>query len=242
MSIIGESISVDVNDQIQIRQDLQGKQTRTNTDINLLSNTNAWLKLASSVRVISQTDTEISASTAENKIESIPTYNPTTGKYEEEESNISAGEQRLRDLGLDNTSEFTGNQLAKKAVLFNTLSELNTTTKTYNSRSGVSLSGNLWNNSSYGLGSTDFGIVPSPGLISAKINCLNRGSIREATVELKAYNLFQFQLIELLYLRLGYTMLLEWGWDKYLDKNLSHPHSNSIVYPNLKYKSSINSN
>ena len=208
MSIIGEPISGEVATQIYIRQNLHGKQTRTNTDINLLSNTNAWLKLASSVRVISQTDAEISASTAENKIESIPTYNPTTRKYEEEESNISTGEQRLRDIGLTNTSEFTGNQLAKKAVLFNTLSELSPKGNTYINRSGVSTTQNLWDsNSSYGLGSTDFGIVPSPGLISAKIDCKNRGSIREATIELKAYNKFQFELIELLYLKLGYTML-----------------------------------
>ena len=221
MSVIGESISRDVDNQIKIRQDLQGKQTRTNTDINLLNNTNAWLKLASSVRVISQTDAEIEKSKDEcqEKVESTPTYNSTTGKYEEEESNISSGEQRLRDIGLDNTSKYTGNQLAKKAVLFNTLSELDSSGNKYISRSGVSKTNSLWNSNSYGLGGTSFGPVPAPGLISAKINCLNRGSIREATVELKAYNLFQFELIELLYLRLGYTMLLEWGWDKFLNND-----------------------
>ena len=219
MSIIGQQIDGSVATQIQVRQKLRGKQERNNTDLNSLYNTNAWLKLSSSVRVISQTDTEISSSTAENKIESIPTYNSTTGEYEEEDSNISSGEKRLRDIGLDNTGEFTGNQLAKKAILFNTLSELDSSGNTYTSRSGVSKTNSLWNNSSYGLGGTSFGLSPSPGLISAKIDCKNRGSIREATVELKAYNLFQFELIELLYLRLGYSMLLEWGWDKYLDKD-----------------------
>ena len=234
MSIIGESIDGEVDKQISIRQNLHGKQTRTNTDLSILNNTNAWLKLASSVRVISQTDTEITSSlTTGNKVESTPTYNPATGEYEEVEENISTGERRLRDIGLDNTGKFTGNQLAKKAVLFNTLSEVNssvgvsiasgsrtsTTDGTYNSRSGVSSTTDLWNNNSYGLGGTDFGLVPAPGLISAKIDCKNRGSIREATVELKAYNLFQFELIELLYLRLGYSMLLEWGWDKYLNRN-----------------------
>jgi hypothetical protein len=234
MSIIGESIDGEVDKQISIRQNLHGKQTRTNTDLSILNNTNAWLKLASSVRVISQTDTEITSSlTTGNKVESTPTYNPATGEYEEVEENISTGERRLRDIGLDNTGKFTGNQLAKKAVLFNTLSEVNssvgasiasgsrtsTTDGTYNSRSGVSSTTDLWNNNSYGLGGTDFGLVPAPGLISAKIDCKNRGSIREATVELKAYNLFQFELIELLYLRLGYSMLLEWGWNKYLNRN-----------------------
>ncbi len=233
MSIIGEVIDNSVARQIEVRQKLRGKQDRNNTDLSILNNTNAWLKLASSVRVISQTDTEISASTAENKVISTPTYNSSTKGYEEVEADISSGERRLREIGLDNTGKFTGNQLAKKAVLFNTLSEVNssvgasinsgsrtsTTDGTYNSRSGVSSTTDLWNNNSYGLGGTDFGIVPAPGLISAKIDCKNRGSIREATVELKAYNLFQFELIELLYLRLGYSMLLEWGWNKYLDRD-----------------------
>ncbi len=222
MSIIGEKIDPFVAIQVQVRQKLQGKQARDNTDLTLLNNNNAWLKLASSVRIVSQTDEEKKANT-----NSIATYN--TGSKEFEDSTISSGEQRLRDIGINNTGEFTGNQLAKKAVLFNTLTEINPST--YNdknektsqgshiSRFGVSSTNSLWNDNSYGLGGTDFGIVPAPGLISAKIDCKNRGSIREATVELKAYNLFQFELIELLYLRLGYSMLLEWGWDKYLDKD-----------------------
>lgn len=224
MSIIGESFDSNVSEQILVRQQLQGKQTRDNVDLNLLNNQNAWLKLASSVRIISQTDAEEESGVSG----SIPSYDPKSGTYVEEEENISKGEQRLRDLGITNTGLFTGNQLARKAVLFNTLTEVNPST--YNEtgkisqgshtfRSGVidskNLAGSLWNNKSYGLGSTDFGIVPSPGLISAKVNCKNRGSIREATVVIKAYNLFQFELIELLYLRLGYTMMLEWGWDKF---------------------------
>ena len=214
MSIIGESIDTNVSDQITTRQLLHGKQTRNSEDLSILNNTNAWLKLASSVRVLTEVKTQ------ELEIEE----SIKAGQ----EIDITSGEQRLRDIGLNNTGEFTGNQLARKAVLFNTLTEVNPAT--YNdknektsqgshiSRFGVSSTNSLWNNSSYGLGGTDFGIVPSPGLISAKIDCKNRGSIREATVELKAYNKFQFELIELLYLRLGYTMLLEWGWSQYMDK------------------------
>ena len=58
-------------------------------------------------------------------------------------------------------------------------------------------------------------LVPPPGLISADIKAKNRGSIREANIVIKANNRFQFELIELLYLRLGFSMLLEWGWNKY---------------------------
>ena len=41
---------------------------------------------------------------------------------------ITNGEQRLRNIGLNNTGEFTGNQLARKAVLFGLDHHLNLTT------------------------------------------------------------------------------------------------------------------
>jgi len=226
MSIVGESFKDYVKAQIGLRQALNGKKLRTDSDLNMLNNNNAWLKLASSVRVISQTDAEkkngISGSIAQLDI--------VDNLYKETEENISTGERRLRDIGLDNTGKFTGNQLARKAVLFNTLTQVNPAK--YNDkrektsegsrviRKGVIdyQSNSLWNNNSYGLGSKEQGIVPSPGLISAKINCKNRGSIREATIVMKAYNLFQFELIELLYMRLGFTMMLEWGTDKFINK------------------------
>ena len=80
----------------------------------------------------------------------------------------------------------------------------------------------MWNsNSSYGLGGTEFGIQPTPGIQSVNIKSLNRGSIRRATIELKAYNKFQFEVIELLYLRIGYHVMLEWGNDKFFNPQTS---------------------
>ena len=126
------------------------------------------------------------------------------------------GKQRIRDLGLENTSQYVGKKLASKSVLFNTMSELDRNSDSYTQRAGVTENTDLWNSSkAYGLGGNQFGIVPAPGLISADIRAKNRGSIREANIEIKANNKFQFELIELLYLRLGYSMLLEWGWNKY---------------------------
>ena len=214
MSIIGEKFKDYVQSQIAVRQRTHGKgfvktgdnSKRTPAELQILNNQNAWLKLSSSVRVIGNGTVSGSSST-----DSVP---------------ISPGVQRLTDIGLSNTSEFIGNQLARKAVLFNTLSEVIpaerndkgkiTSPGTHNFRSGVSTSGTVWNMNSYGLGGNEFGLMPAPGLISARIDCKNRGSIRSATVEIKCYNKFQFELLELLYLRLGYSMLLEWGWDKYI--------------------------
>ena len=56
-----------------------------------------------------------------------------------------------------------------------------------------------------------------PGIIDADIKDLNRGSIKKATINIKAHNRNQFDVIDALYLRLGYSVMLEWGVDKYLD-------------------------
>jgi hypothetical protein len=69
--------------------------------------------------------------------------------------------------------------------------------------------------SSYTYGS--YGFSPMPGIESADIKTLNRGSIKKSTVKLKANNREQFDIIDLLYMRLGYTVLLEWGNSLFLD-------------------------
>ena len=201
-NIVGERFENYVLAQITARQKLYGsgiKQTqgRTSQQIQLINNKNAWLKMASSLSVIGNTT---------------PAYLSDTGTYVD--ADISSGERRLRDIGIEDTQPFVGTGLSRKTVLFNTLSELEG--DKYQFRSGVSNSNSLWNDTNtYGLGGTDQGLVPSPGLISFNLESKNRGSIREGTIELKAYNKFQFELIELVYLRLGFTMMLEWGWDKY---------------------------
>jgi len=198
-SIIGEKIEGWVEDQISIRQLNQfggyGNTLRTPEQLQYLSNRNAWVKLASSVQVSSNT----------------------------------AGLKKLTNAKLD-SNNFLGTQLAEKAILFNTLSSYTNAGSPLNSKragiideiSGVDAYGNttftLWNDSfAYGIGGTNFGLQPPPGIIGVQVDSLNRGSIRKANVTLKAHNRFQFDIIELLYLRLGYTMMLEWGWDKYLD-------------------------
>ena len=214
-NIVGEKFDDFVVNQINARQNLYGKgfgSTQLSpSNLLLLNNRNAWLKLASSVNVISQTEKEIDM--------------PMGGK-ESIIVDTNIGVQRLKDIGINNTADFLGSQLAQKAVLFNTLSTVTDNNKFAPPRSGVAKTNSLWNASnSYGLGGTDFGLKPAPGLISATIDNKNRGSIRTADIEIKAFNKFQFEMLELVYLRLGFTMMLEWGFDKYID--------NKGVYTNM---------
>jgi hypothetical protein len=57
------------------------------------------------------------------------------------------------------------------------------------------------------------------GIKSADIKHENRGSIRRATVQIKAFNKVQFDIIDTLYLRLGFDILLEWGHTMWYDNS-----------------------
>ena len=100
----------------------------------------------------------------------------------------------------------------------------------YKRRRGYSLNNSIYesfkNDANYGLGGTEFGLLPMPGIIDWKVDYKNRGSLRTGTVTIKAYNRFQFELIDLLYLRLGFTMMLEWGNSHYLPND---PKSGKIA-------------
>ena len=64
------------------------------------------------------------------------------------------------------------------------------------------------------------GIKPMPGIESIDIKSKSAyGSLREVVVSFKCHNLQQLEDLELLYMRPGYTVLIEWGWTPYLDKN-----------------------
>ena len=90
---------------------------------------------------------------------------------------------------------------------------------TIKQRSGIERDGSVHNMGAYGLGGLDYGLSPMPGIVSANIKTENRGSLRTSTIIIKAYNRKQFDIIDLLYLRLGYTVLLEWGHSMFYDND-----------------------
>jgi len=110
----------------------------------------------------------------------------------------------------------SGNELAKKYVLFNGTTPNGTPPQ----RAGVgSTTGEL---GAYGIGGTlHSGLAPMPGITSADIVHENRGSLRRAEIKIKAFNKEQFNIIDVLYLRLGYSILLEWGHSMYYQLNRS---------------------
>ena len=138
----------------------------------------------------------------------------------------------LKDL-----ENITGNQLAKKFILFNGTADANGR----GLREGIDYSKILLSDSAYGIGGTEFGLRPMMGIQSIAVNHENRGSLRTATIKLKAWNRIQFDIIDILYLRLGYNVLLEWGNSMYYDNNLNlitkqdDSLANDFIEGNLSY-------
>jgi len=63
-----------------------------------------------------------------------------------------------------------------------------------------------------------FGIVPMPGIIDADIRTKTAyGSLREAKVNFVCHNKRQLEVLELLYMRPGFPILLEWQWSPFIN-------------------------
>ena len=130
-------------------------------------------------------------------------------------SGVSVSSSKLEDLGFApgsaEISELVGTGLAQKYVLYNGISTLTDT----NEQAYRLLPFSADNYEA----SSDYGIIPTPGIIDLDVKALNRGSLKKATIKLKVQDRSQLSIIDTLYMRLGYTVLLEWGNSVFLDNN-----------------------
>ncbi len=201
-NIIGEPLSEYVYSQINARQKAHGSGTsgnyRTPEQIAYLNSKTAWVKMASGVMVT-----------------------PKRLLDEKDSANHSINSGYAWDI------------LAQNFVLFGGISEYIKGTGSndgYLKPRGTYNSNNIygWNTGTYSVNpystksyspTGEFGLAPMPGIESVDIKCQNRGSTKKVSVKLKCYTPEQFKVIDLLYLRIGYTMFIEWGWAPYLDNN-----------------------
>lgn len=73
------------------------------------------------------------------------------------------------------------------------------------------------------------GVRPMPGISNVQINNKSAyGSLREATVRYYCWDKHQLEELELLYMRVGYSVLLEWGWSKYLNYQTNNLPTNVL--------------
>jgi hypothetical protein len=137
-------------------------------------------------------------------------------------SSVSIGDLDALNNPYIKTLNLTGTALAQKAVLFGGVKGYGESLK--GGITDVSQTGNqsVFNSFAYGWGGTEYGLRPMPGIQSANIKNESLGSLKTSTVQIKAWNKSQFEIIDTLYMRLGFYVLLEWGHTIYIDnsKNL----------------------
>ena len=65
-----------------------------------------------------------------------------------------------------------------------------------------------------------YGQVPMPGITQLDIKTKSAyGSLRQAKLSFVVHNLRQLEVMEMLYMRPGYPVVVEWGWSPFIDNN-----------------------
>ena len=194
MNILGNPFEQWVTDQINSRQTALGKYT--NIDSNTLKFYSAktpFLRLASSVDLTNEA--------------------PNDGTYP-----ITAGDQKISSVLQKLTlpeNLIKGSALAKNFILHG--GAVSDNPQFSGLAYGVNTSNNLFQGA-YGWGGiNNRGYVPMPGITKASVQYYNNGALSKTIIDIKCFSKEQFQLIDVLYLRPGYTLLLEFGWTLYLD-------------------------
>ena len=213
-NLIGDPFDTFVKRQIEARQEALGQISSISADVlKYYTVKTPWLRLASSVNLESQdeTDQRIAAASPQPSKESEV---PFTG------FNVT---QKLINAGIPEDL-ILGNKLARSFILQGGTLGIDDPIPPFKDgdislKKGLNYNDDLYTGA-YGWGGiSERGFVPMPGITSAKTTYYNNGALSKATIKVKCFSKTQFQLLDVLYLRPGYTLLLEFGWSTYLNSN-----------------------
>lgn len=190
MAVIGGKFRDYVDGQVKQRQKMLGGDVMTDQTLKALNTNTPWIRMASSVN-ITEGDKSL----------------PGTSVYEQIiQKNIFEG------------FEWKEDNLAKNFVLFNGVN---------NNVGGIDNmpTGNTGNplQKAYGFGYNKLGAknsrgpIPLPGIQSVNFTYKNDGALAQASVKVKCFSPEQFQMIDILFQRPGYTVLLEFGHSVFKD-------------------------
>lgn len=142
---------------------------------------------------------------------------------------------------LTNSKDYAGRALAKEFILFNGTTSVNNENLNPLQKSGVASSNSIINSNVYGFGGIGYnGIVPMPGIQNLDIQTYSRGSLRKAKLNVKAFNREQFAILDTLYMRPGYTLLIEWGHSTYFTGTPETPTYTNAEFDTPPFTNLIN--
>ena len=204
MALLGNPFSDYVSKQIVVRQKALGQgytsggKDREIPTQNTFNSSTAWMRLASAVK-ITEGDTTLPGMSVADQIRS---------------NGLLDG---LRQ------SDWLGQGLAKNLVLRGSPTDSNGTGVAgvnSNPIEGSNIFGKAygWGYNASGINYGQ-GLVPPPGVTNVDFKYESDGALAKATITIKAFSAEQFALIDILYMRPGYTCLLEFGHSMYLNND-----------------------
>jgi len=183
MSIFKSTLKPAIAAQLKAREKVISSDNRNDAFLRYTSGKNSWVRMSSFVNY-------------DSKI-----FNSKTGKLEDD-------------------NKYKGDSLSRKYVLEGgTLYDRGN--DKFNLRSGVGRLDGVYASNIDKISSDPssnkvdrlYGLRPMPGITNVTvINKSAYGSLREATVQFMAWDKHQLEELEVLFMRTGYTVLLEWGW------------------------------
>lgn len=184
---VGESIDQAVANQIARREAVYGRENRTDSDLRYLNSREGWVRVISFVK--DRNNPEIAKSLV---------LGGAPGRYSDAFITTEGGEvARTNTLA---PGEFGAEDVRERG---------------YYTPGGINFNGNTGRFYNF---SESTGVRPMPGLTSFAVKSKNTyGTLREATIGFVVWSKEDLDLVEKLYLRLGFEVLVEWGHTYYLD-------------------------
>ena len=206
---IGESIDPGVANQIARREAVYGRENRTDSDLRYLNSREGWVRVISFVK--DRNNPEIAKSLV---------LGGAPGRYSDAFIITEEGE-----IARTNT-------LAPGAFGAEDVRE-----RGYYTPGGINFSGNTGRFYNF---SESTGVRPMPGLTSFAVKSKNTyGTLREATIGFVVWSKEDLNLVEKLYLRLGFEVLVEWGHTYYLDSSGQLAQPNFADYEKFFQRDSV---
>lgn len=210
--VIGGGVAVTVVHQLIARENLISQKHKTKEHLLFFNANGAWVRMLSSVNTLT-------AEQASELLTGKTTIQDTVGDNTLARKNILTGGVLNQDNDY-NISKFTGG-----------VSETRHNPITLDEQ-GFVTPGDPKTNSYHNYES--LGFRPTPGITSVSITSKGTyGTLREGVVEFKVWTLEDLEVMQALYLRPGYSVLVEWGHSLQLDSKESTIVKEIATYSNF---------
>jgi len=182
----GSSIPELARNQLKVREKFFSKESKSVQELQYLNSNVAWVKLRSSVNEV----------------------------YDPDERKRAVPSTKTQDLNQGEQgplNQVEGSKLAKKLILIS-----GTQTKGLGARSGINFGSGFSSTDAYNT-DTRLGTRPMPGLTSFKVASKGTyGTLQQAELEFNVWSLRDLNIIEKIYFRVGYSVVVEWGHSVYI--------------------------